>query len=35
MSENELVAVCLMIASSMPKEKDIIIKIVMKLLANN
>ncbi len=34
-TENELVAVCLMIASSMPKEKDLIIKIVMKLLSNN
>lgn len=34
-SDNELVAICLMIASSDPKEKDIIVRIVMKLLAKD
>ena len=32
-SDNELVALCLMIASSNPKEKDIIIKVIIKLLS--
>lgn len=33
-TDNELVAICLMVASSNPKEKDIIIKVIMKLLSN-
>jgi len=32
-SDNELVALCLMIASSDPKEKDIILKVIVKLLS--
>jgi len=31
-TDSELVALCLMIASSNPKEKDIIIKVIIKLL---
>ncbi|MBL8015847.1 MAG: Fic family protein, partial [Ignavibacteria bacterium] len=34
-SDNELVAICLMIATSDPGEKDIIVRIVMKLLAKD
>ena len=34
-TDNELVALCLMIASSNPKEKDLIIKVIIKLLTKN
>ncbi|HMT10367.1 MAG TPA: RhuM family protein [Ignavibacteria bacterium] len=34
-TDNELVALCLMIASSNPKEKELIIKVIIKLLTKN